>query len=256
MHMRSKGFRRLAGIATALYLIGSAVVTQAQTASPGFVLTLGNTRINSDARSNPDGSFTLIGTQTGGTSGSGPFWGLDWNITVNQDPFIIGSVTLTNFSAGTANFNLAFSLPVTPAFSPSRFGGSLAGTLFDANGDGTATLGTNSMSTSIYRGTIDGITVLQLFGVNNLFCFGSGPNCSATGSDSSGLPGVTLPGGPVNTSIGTLLSFSLSAGDRITFNTNFTVEPLAPVPLPASLPLLLAGLGMLARKKRPSVERD
>jgi hypothetical protein len=53
---------------------------------------------------------------------------------------------------------------------------------------------------------------------------------------------VTLPGPGVVNDIRTLLSFSLSPGDRVTFTTNFTVEP---VPLPAALPLLLFGIGTL-----------
>jgi hypothetical protein len=63
-----------------------------------------------------------------------------------------------------------------------------------------------------------------------------------TGSDSNGLPAVNLPGPGVIGDIRTLLSFSLSPGDSVTFNTNFTVEP---VPLPAALPLLLLGFGTL-----------
>jgi hypothetical protein len=47
-----------------------------------------------------------------------------------------------------------------------------------------------------------------------------------------------------------LLNFSLTAGDRVTFASNFTVEPPATVPLPAALPMLMLGLGTLAVRRR------
>jgi len=70
--------------------------------------------------------------------------------------------------------------------------------------------------------------------------------------DDFGLPGPTIPGPAVNSAIGIFLNFSLSPGDRVTFNTNFIVEPPAPVPLPAALPLMIMGLGSIALKRRVS----
>jgi hypothetical protein len=84
--------------------------------------------------------------------------------------------------------------------------------------------------------------VLDLFG--SISCSGSGPHCSATLADDDGLPGPTIAGPAVNGHIGTILKFNLSAGDRVVFDTNFTVVP-APVPLPASSWMLFAALGCM-----------
>ena len=53
---------------------------------------------------------------------------------------------------------------------------------------------------------------------------------------------------PVNQKIRTLLMFNLSAGDRVTFNADFTVEP-APVPLPAGAWLFFSALGSLVARR-------
>ena len=243
----------LAGVC-ALYFIGSAVVAHAQTTTLPFTPTMtagGTALVNQRVLANADGSYTVTGAQQGGGSVGAPVWGLTWDLTLNQDPSIIGSLTLSNLTNTTRNFNLAFSLPILSAFSPSLYGGSIDATLFDANNSGSATMAPIAISPSIYRGTIDGVTVLSLFS-GSMACSG-GAGCSGTNSEIFGLPGPTEPGPAVNSAIGMFLNFSLTAGDRVTFATSFTVEPPAPVPLPASLPLMLAGLGALVRKRRAAI---
>ncbi len=233
---------RIAGVAS--LLIGAAGVTHAEQVSSTFVapvFQLGSATIQNDqVIQNADGSFTMIGTDGGAASG----WQLDWNIKVDYDPLINGSLTLTNFSSSAHNYTLMLDLPVS-AFGPtSLFGGSLTATVFDDSGDSFASLGRSTASGAslgIYQGTIDESPVLNLFGA--ISCAGSGPHCSATLTDDDGLPGPTTPGPAVNGHIGTILQFNLSAGDRVVFNTNFTVTP-APVPLPASAWMLLAALGI------------
>ncbi len=235
-------FRRILLVSVALYFIGSAVVAQAQDAELPFTPTLtagGTNLVNDDVFANADGSYTLLGHQQGGNSG-GLVWDLSWNLTLNQDPSIGGSLTLRNLTTTTRNFNLQFSLPILPAFSSSVFGGSLDARITDTNNDGTARMAPLAVSPSIYRGMIDSTTVLSLFAAD-LQCFGAG--CSGGGIESAGLPGLTLQGPGASNSITTWLNFSLTAGDSVTFLTNFVVEPPAPVPLPAALPMLLAGLG-------------
>jgi hypothetical protein len=253
--MEAKRIHRLLGCVSALYFIGSATVAQAQDAELPFVpvLTIGNTAlINDNVIANADGSFTVLGNQQGGLVNGQPIWDLTWDLTLNQDPSISGSLVLTNLTTTTRNFNMAFSLPVTPAFSPSLFGGFITATVTDANGNLTASMTPIAISPSIYRGTIDGTTVLSLLGAS-ITCTGTLAGCSATSTDDLGVPGPTLAGPAVNSAIGIFLNFSLSAGDRVAFNTNFVVEPPPSVPLPAALPLLLSGLGAMAiRRRRPT----
>ncbi|MEJ0036260.1 MAG: VPLPA-CTERM sorting domain-containing protein [Gammaproteobacteria bacterium] len=227
-------------------LLAAAGVTHAEQVSGTFVAPVfkfGNNDIQNDSVvENADGSFTMSGTD--GSQAAG--WLLGWNINVDYDPFINGSVTLTNFSSSAHNYTLFLDLPVG-AFGPtSVFGGSLTATVFDDNGDSFASLGRSdaaNASPGIYQGTIDGTGVLDLFGA--ISCSGSGPHCSATLTDDNGLPGPTIPGPAVNGHIGTILKFNLSAGDRVVLNTNFTVEP-SPVPLPASAWMLIAALGCMS----------
>jgi hypothetical protein len=180
---------------------------------------------------------------------------LSWNLQFDPDPFITGSVTLTNLTAVTQNFNLSFSLPVTPAIpGPSLYKGSITATVTDRNNSGSALID-DYTGNGIYAGLIDGTSILPLFAVSPLQC-GPGAGCSATGSDYSAGFGSFIGGGPaVNSSIGTTLKFSLSAGDRVTFNTLFEVVALDanPVPVPAAVWLLgsaMIGLVGISRRRR------
>ena len=229
---------------TLAVLMAAAGATRAEEVTTTFVapvFKLGNHAIENDqVVRNTDGSFTMLGTDGGVTSG----WQLDWNINVDYDPFINGSLSLTNFGPGPHSYVLVLDLPVS-AFGPSSlYGGSLTATVFDDNGDSFASLTRSSAgdaSPGIYQGTIDDLPVLDLFG--SMSCSG-GPHCSSMLTDDRGLPGPTIAGPAVNGHIGTVLRFDLSAGDRVVFNTNFTVTAApAPVPLPSSAWMVLAALG-------------
>jgi len=247
--MGSLGKSAVAG--AVLFAIGLGTTAQAESVTLGGdpVLQIGNTDVGNGAVvANPDGSFTLVGTQSG--DALDPSWLLDWNLTIDYDPFINGSMSVTNLSTTARNFSLAISLPVA-AFTPSLYGGSITATVFDLNGDNSASVSPSTAAGAgpgIYQGTIDGSPVLDLFGIT-LSCTSATGGCTATGSEQDGLPGATIPGPDVAGNIGTVLHFSLSAGDKATFDTNFTVVPVTAVPLPPSAWLLLAalgGLGLLA----------
>jgi hypothetical protein len=260
--MAKHGIQRAMAAFAILALLAGLETAHADAVPPLFTISMGQQTLDiSDdtVLANPDGSFTLVGQgQGGGTPGS-PTWDLQWNVTIKEDPFIIGSVTITNLTSGLRTFRLGLSLPVSPAFSPSVFGGSISASLLDFIGNGAPLDGSASIKPSddsggsIYRGTIGGNTdanaVLRLMDFE-VTCGPGGPGCGFTGSDSDGLPGPTLPGPGVASTIGTMIYFTLTPGDRVTFTTNFTVEPLAAVPLPAALPMLMLGLGAFAARRR------
>ena len=244
--MTKSAIQRTIQAAVALCFVGSAAVVHADSLPFVPTFTIGTVTLTNDAVvANPDGSFTVSGEQQGGSFNGGAVWDMTWNLTLNQDPSVSGTLTLTNLTNTVRNFAVTFGLPVSPAFSPSVHGGSISATLTDAGGAVGAQLAPTT-NPAIYRGTIDGTTVMSLFGAS-LSCNSGSLGCFTSLTDQDGLPGPTLPGGAVNSSIGMLLNFSLTPGDKVEFATNFQVEP---VPLPAAAPLLLFGFGAFAAARR------
>jgi hypothetical protein len=245
---------------------GTASAAGVLTQPTAFNLTVdvgGNGSVDFDARSTgalvisdlDGGNGNLFGVQDGSLTRTD--WSLDWSgMRFDPDPLLTGTVGITNLGTAAQNFTVNLFLPVTPAIpGATQYRGTVTATIFDRNGNSTATLDEAFPPTQngIYAGKVDGVTQLDLLA--QLLNCSSGPSCSASGTDqSTGYPGWIAGGPAVNSSIGTTLSFNLSPGDRVTFNTLFEVVP---VPLPAALPMFLAGLGALsfARRGRRSLKR-
>lgn len=172
-------------------------------------------------------------------NGSIDVWDYSWNVMANADPFIDSTFTIINLTGGTQTFNVAFGLPVTPAFSPGYKSGLLGLDFSDANGDGSASVTVNS-----WDGLIDGVSAMNLFAVA-IPC--TGINC--TGSVALVTDGPLLHSAGVSTDIGNTLSFDLSKGDSITVHTRFEVVP---VPVPAAVWLFGSALGLLGWMRRKS----
>ena len=137
-------------------------------------------------------------------------------------------------------FDITFGLPISPSFTDGYMTGSLSGSFFDANNDGSATLNLNT-----WEGLIDGTSEMSLFGFAGP-CFGVG--CSVSIAEVT--QGPTLYTGDVNSTIGIHMNFAISAGDSVTFDTIFDVTP---VPVPAAVWLFgsgLVGLVGFARRKQ------
>jgi hypothetical protein len=188
---------------------------------------------------NGDGTYTYMGMDSVSMM-SGDLWDYSWTLTGDPDPLIGGSFTVTNTSSMMQTFDITFALPISPGFTNGYMTGSLSGTYSDFDNSGGATLNLND-----WDGLIDGASRMNLFGFAGP-CIGVG--CSVTIGNVS--EGPTLYTGDVTSTIGIHMNFELSAGDRVTFNTSFEVNP---VPVPAAVWLFgsgLLGLIGIARRKK------
>jgi len=179
---------------------------------------------------NMDGTTTYMGMDNVSMNGGvTPLWDYSWSLTVDPDPFIAGSFTVTNTSTMMQTFDIKFGLPVSPSFTDGYQLGSLSGSFSDANNDNSATLNLN-----LWSGLIDDTAYMNLFAFGGS-CIGTG--CSVDIAEVS--QGPSAFNGPVNNTIGIHMNFGLSAGDSVTFNTLYEVTP---VPLPAAIWLFGGGL--------------
>lgn len=190
---------------------------------------------------NPDGeTYSHIG------NGNGVEFNVSWDMDVNPDPFIVGTLNLTNLSTTTEEFILTITLPTTPFAGPNVMGGYFgAFTYTDANLDSSVTI--NTVGTNpFYQALVDGV-VVQSLGSFTLNAFG-GPGIFGTASQQAfGTPIPSDPAPAIASSIGTTIHFELSGGDRVSIPIRFEVSP---VPEPATL--ALAGLGLAALIARRS----
>lgn len=170
-----------------------------------------------------------------------------WSLTLNPDPVITSSFTLTNISAVTQTFVMTVTLSAVtsaPAIAISGYVG--PGTLIDADGGG-ATL--TDAATSIYTAAIDGVAVHTLLDPPQFYSvianpFG-GPGDPVTIPMESFGPDVLAQS--VTSFIQIRYKFSITARDQLQSMSQFTVTE---VPIPGALPLLGAGLGLLMAFRR------
>jgi hypothetical protein len=166
------------------------------------------------------------------------------NVVLDYDPSINATVNVVNNTAAVQHYTLIFSLPVSPIAGGTFMAGSTQGGTTDNDGNGSI-LSTAGPGTALYWGRIDGNNVLPLF--SDLKTITAGSYLSASDSTSAGLPGVTIPGPSVSSSIGIEHDFTLTPNDSATFSSIFLVQ----VPEPGSLSLLaIGGLMLLFRRRR------
>ena len=185
-------------------------------------------------------TYTAVGFGSFGTLG------MSWDVVVDPDPLISGTLIITNLSALTDTFTLTGTLPATPLPGPNVMGGYFGAiTYTDSNSNSTVTLSTVGTN-PFYQAMIDGLPV-QGLGSFSLNAFG-GPGVFGTASQQSfGAPIPNAPAPAVGSSIGVALQFSLTAGDSVEIPFLFEV---ASVPEPSTVLLIGVALAGIAAQRR------
>ncbi len=264
------------GAVAALGLLGTPSVSHAGLTVPNFLMTwdadqdvLGPNTYNWDAKHggygelHPYGDYMvgkgqapwmLSGPWTGwGYSGvlTNSLWTLEWNCVFNDDlgnaatggpAFVVANIVVTNNSINTQNFQLLMSMPVARAIVNPTESGSVVGTVTDLTFD-DATISAPAAQ-SIYTARIDGIDEQALLSAPFSQNAGGPLQSSVVGPADFGLPIPIAASQDVDSSIGILLNFNLSAGDSGSFTAIFEV-----VPAPGVAPLL-AMFALVGRRRR------
>jgi hypothetical protein len=174
---------------------------------------------------------------------------LSWDCLVNEDPFVVATINVTNTGGGPANFDTYMSLPIFPAIlGATQMDGSVAAVLTN---NSPFTTGASLLSTAdpIYQAFIDpavnppaGSSARTLWGGYSLGVVSGFPN-SASDSD---IFGPEL-GPAALSSIALRLIFNLSAGDQASVSGVFQVTE---VPGPAGLAVFAAFGAIIGGRRR------
>ena len=226
--------------------VGAVLLSTAAHASlsfgPGFEVTFtgGNETMSGQASSL--GSMVYLGNNIYHTGGFAAVTAgyLQWDALIDPDPFINGTFSITNTANSTQTFTVNFTLNSTVQFAQSLMNGAFAGTLNDANGDGSASIGRVAGSAGFYSALIDGNLVRSL-GSSAYSYSGMAFGSSQVGPESFD----PVVGPALNATIGLQFRFTLSAGDSVSFSSLFNV-----VPAPGAIALLGAAGCISSRRRR------
>lgn len=191
---------------------------------------------------NPDGTTRYVGSWTAANG----LWACTWDITSDEDPFVSANYSVTNTTGVPHTYTVTTVQPIAPAIMVTTYGGSTGGSVTDADFNGIGGMNTVS-GLPFYQAYLDATPVLSLY--NDPYATPAFPYNGATvniAQTSAGLPGPTIPGGPVVSSISIVHKFTLSPGDSIAFTSFFVVTP---EPGSALGLLALGGLAAIRRRR-------
>jgi hypothetical protein len=252
--------RGLRGALTSLALAGAFIVTAAAAqAAPTISLEIASVGPYDVYSLNDVETTPIAGTPEFGLSGIGygTAFNCEWSITVNPDPSITSTFTLTNISPSTQTFIMTITLPIA-AIGPTTvqggyYGDPVAGTVYtDSSRDGEVTLATVGVN-PFYEALVNGVRS-QALGSFSETASGSPttpptpPMFGPITPDTWGTPIPSAAFGPASGNIRIRWEFSLTPGDSVSTKGFFQVEA---VPEPTSLLLIGLGLaGLVVARKR------
>jgi hypothetical protein len=249
--MDVRGLRRaLIGLSAAVAVV---VGTSAAYAAPVVGVTIDATNADTGVASGHYDPGLLDTTASSGgnyvVSGLGydASFQCTWDLTVNPDPQITSTFTLTNISGSTQNFVMTVTLPIATISPTTKQGGyfgdpSTGTTYTDTGGAAGVTLATVG-ATPFYQAVVN--TVLS----QGLGSFSS--SAAVSGNVPQQQWGTPIPNAAFGTAAGNIQikwNFSLTAGDQVQTKGFFQVE----APEPGSALLVGMGLAALALVRRRS----
>lgn len=211
---------------------------------PGFEVSFSGGGETMGGQASSLGSMTYLGNNIYHTNGyaSVSTGFLEWDALIDPDPFINGTFSITNTATTTQSFAVYFSLDSSVQFAQSLMNGAFAGTLTDADGNGSASIGIVPDTSGLYSAFIDSNPV------RSLGSSGYSYSGAAFGSSQVGPESFDPTAGPaLSSTIGLKFRFTLSAGDSVSFTSLFNVVD---VPAPGALALLSAAGCMGSRRRR------
>ncbi|MDA1008288.1 MAG: hypothetical protein O2800_04705 [Planctomycetota bacterium] len=180
------------------------------------------------------GSWVFEGDCVGST------WGQSYEVSAIVDPRLDFNFIWTNTSSAMQSYTFHFSLSDIDNWDgPVAFDGALSAVLNDLNGNGASL--SNFGGASLYAGQVDGTQLLSLFNAPFAYSAAAGGS-TAIGPESGSGSGL----GGYASELGVQLSFTLSAGDSVSFTGHWNVVP---VPAPSAL-ALCAAVGLFGRRRR------
>jgi PEP-CTERM motif-containing protein len=244
--MNVRGLRRALLGAAALVAVASTA-----SAAPVVTVTIDSVGVYDNYTQIVDTTPNGDGTFGGAGIGYGASFTCDWSLSVNPDPSITGTFSLTNTTSVSKQFVLTVTLPIAVTGGGpggTKIGGYLGDVTYnDANLDAQLSLdafGGNPM----YRALVDGVGVQDLNVLAGPTFGGPGISVVSNRVTFGGPPYPNAPGPAIATSnIQIRLGIELSAGDHATLPVFFQIE----APEPGSVLLLgvaLAGLAVLRKR--------